>query len=140
MLLFSETFELLCFSLQNSKSCAQTSRRKRQRRSCCSSNHPASSQASLGHCLPLQAAECLTEGRRGKAHTDLKTTKSSKIPSTRNATVSANAITTGLLSSRDDGSCTASTTTQAQAPAQPEPHIGTSHRDMERKSWAVADL
>lgn len=138
MLLFSEAFELLCFSLQNSKSGAQTSRTEGQRRGCFQPNHPAShpalSQAPLGHSLLLQAAECLTEGRRGEAHTDLKTTKSSKITSARNATVSAIAITTGFLCSRDGGSCPANSTDQAQAPAQPEPSTWTSHRNMERKA------
>lgn len=141
MLLFSEAFALLCFSLQNSKSGPQTSRTERQRRACCPSNHPAShpasSQAPLRHSLPLQAAECLTEGRRGEAHTDLKSTKSSKIPSARNATVSATAITTSFLSSRDDGSCPASRITRAQAPAQPESSTGRSHRDMESKATSL---
>lgn len=74
------------------------------------------SQGPLGQTLPVQDAGCLTESRRGEAHTNLKRMKSSKIPSARSAMTSATAITRGILPGRDPGSCPATSTAQTQAP------------------------
>lgn len=58
-----------------------------------------------------------TESRREEAHTNLKSRKSSRIPSARTTIVTTSAVSTDVFS-RGAGSCPANSTAQDQASAE----------------------